>query len=163
VTSPHPILRRIAPETFRRASDTSMPRASSVPLPKVFRPDVAGKRVFQQAAADSSSAGAGMTGREDYVPVELLDVRPAFLQNVREMLLPEGGEEGRVVLQLLVGNTGGVDAVLLEQTGLSVARTREILQQLRTVRLSAGRLHGKPVKCRWRMEFSFTSASEPVR
>lgn len=163
VTPPRPILRSIAPEIFRRASDTPTPRASSAPLPKVVHPESVGKHLLQPAAADSTSAGAGMTGREDYVPVELLDVRPAFLQNVREMLLPEGGEEGRVVLQLLVGDTGLVDAVLLERTDLSVARTREILQQLRAVRLSAGRLHGKPVKCRWRMEFSFASASEPVR
>lgn len=111
----------------------------------------------------SSPAGADLSGEEDYIPVELLDVRPAFLRNAGDVLLPEGGENGSIVLQLLVGKTGLVDRVVLEHTDLSVERTREILQQLGSVRLLAGKRHGKPVKCRWRMEFSFTALSGSVR
>jgi len=119
----------------------------------------------QQAVLPGTSAAArqaeeqGGASSVDYIPIELLDQKPVFLQDPGDTMseLADSGH-GRVVVQLLISETGGVDRIVLESSELSTEATRRFLQQLGTVRLMPGMRDANPVKSRWRMEFMF----EPI-
>ncbi len=98
----------------------------------------------------------------DYIPIELLDQRPVFLQdpgNTTSVLADS--EHGRVIVQLLISEAGGVDSIVLESSELSAEATRRFLGLLGAVRLAPGVRDGNPVKSRWRMEFTFEPVSSP--
>jgi hypothetical protein len=128
------------------------------------RQRVAGK-MPQQAVLPETSAIALRAEEQrgassvDYIPIELLDQKPVFLQDPGDTtsVLADSGQ-GRVVVQLLISETGGVDRIVLESSELSTEATRRFLQQLGAARLMPGMRDANPVKSRWRMEFTF----EPV-
>lgn len=95
----------------------------------------------------------------DYIPVELLEQKPVFLRDLADyMPALADTEHGRVIVQLLISETGGIDDVIPETSELSAGATRRFLQQLGAAKLTPGTRGAKPVKSRWRMEFTF----EPV-
>lgn len=95
----------------------------------------------------------------DYIPVELLEQKPVFLRDLADyMPALADAEHGKVIVQLLISETGGIDDVIPETSELSAGATRRFLQQLGTAKLTPGTRGAKPVKSRWRMEFTF----EPV-
>lgn len=135
-------------------------------------PEPPGKASRQRAASSVSSSvsssvqsgpvtahdeGGGMQMSE-YIPVELLDVKPHFLVDMNEYIPASlaSSEAGRIIVQLLIGRQGDIDGVVVETSGLSAAGTRRFVQRIDALKVSPGQLEGQPVKCRWRMEFTFS-------
>ncbi|MDP5240350.1 hypothetical protein Q9Q94_12475 [Uliginosibacterium sp. 31-16] len=164
-----------------RATFRSMPAA---PLPEPLPTPVAAKEPVPEPVRRAASDKALQAGRPDipspqaspdvlpedqgggrlseYVPVELLSVKPRFLVDLREYIPAslDASEAGSIVLQLLIGADGEVDGVQVESSELSPRGTRRFIQRLDALKLQPGLHDGQPAKARWRMEFSFKAPTE---
>lgn len=117
--------------------------------------------VAQEAAPARLPGGAGGKVPDDYLPVEALTTRPRFLVDMREYIPAslDATEAGEVVVQILIAANGEVDGVVIERSDLSPRGTRRFIQRLDALQLAPGLLDGRPVKARWRLEFSFAPLS----
>lgn len=116
----------------------------------------------QKASPDMLPEESGGGRLSEYVPVEILSVKPRFLVDLREYIPAslDASEAGSIVLQLLIGADGEVDGVQVESSELSPRGTRRFIQRLDALKLQPGLRDGQPAKARWRMEFSFKAQTE---
>lgn len=111
----------------------------------------------------SPAQGSDEAGVSAYIPSELLSTHPRILDTADAIMPPELGrtESGRLVVQLLVNETGEVDQVIVQGSELSPAGTRLFVQRLAQLHLAPGRMSDQPVKALLRLEFRL-DADRPV-
>ncbi|MEN3109792.1 hypothetical protein ACFONG_13380 [Uliginosibacterium paludis] len=141
-----------------RAPDATRAAPSPHPLPVAESPAPAAAPAApaETLAAPGEADQAGLP----YLPADLLDVRPEFPPDLEERVsagLAET-ESGRVVLQLLIGEDGRVNDVLLEESELSEQASLKLMENFSSLQLVPGQRGGKPVRTRWHLEFTFSVA-----
>lgn len=114
------------------------------------RPAAVSRAQDQQLALPAATAVAATVA--DYLPVASLSEWPRPLGTPDAFWLAGDGPSTIIESVLLINEHGDVDQVAFLNDVLSVPERRQLEAQLRTLRFSPGKLFGRPVRSRLRIE-----------
>jgi len=109
---------------------------------------------LSQSGADSTSEQDGGAASERMTP----SLQPKIIYKERADYTPEAQEkkvEGKVVLSVVFGTDGKIEAIRVE-SGLPYGLTEEAIKAVRRIRFEPAMKDGKPVSVRGNLEFSFS-------
>lgn len=78
--------------------------------------------------------------------------------------LPDAEHAGKITVTLFIGSTGNLERTETTESTLTAAQERWLLDRLKQVRLSPGRIADSAVPSKWTLEFALTpdtAASSP--
>jgi hypothetical protein len=130
------------------------------PAPALAPPATPGHaRQYGSSASYAASALPGVIAAPRYLPADELDERPQIRSHVEPAFpLDANAPAGRVVLRLLIGETGAVDKALVVRADPPGAFELAAVEAFTPARFSPGRKGGVAVKSALTLELKFGEA-----
>lgn len=113
------------------------------------------------AVGGDSAVAPGVIAVPSYIPADQLDERPQISSHVEPAFpLDANAPSGRVVLRLLIAETGAVDKVLVVEAEPPGPFGAAAVEAFQPARFSPGRKRGVPVKSAVTLELRFGAAPD---
>ena len=149
---------RDTPSAAKAAERGALPAANVADSRRPAEPAATGRAVAQPPSEPA------LAPRPDYLFGARLDPGPRPLDNI-EPEYPESAhlQEGKVVLRLLIGETGAVDDVAVVRAEPKGLFEDAALEAFRVARFSPGMVLGRPVKSQITVEVEFLPINRGAR
>jgi protein TonB len=135
-------------------------REEEQPLPQTIPPATRGRTTQRlEGSRHAAPAAPGILPAPVYVPVEQLDERPQIRSHVEPAFpLDANAASGRVVLRLLIGESGAVDQAVVVDAEPRGPFEVAAVEAFSPARFSPGRKDGVAVKSALTLELKFGEA-----